>query len=240
MAPTARTYALGDLCANGFSRFVVIGFLTSAFCVSSARGWADPIVVTSGFLAQHTSDPLVFRFVAPGLDVNGFSNNLFDLPGEFGVFRTCCRSGEPIDMSARVSRQLDDGVNVMFGGISYAQVWWGGELRFDAPSVMMPPTVSPTTLVQVPFALSGQLIAFATSTLSGTPLFATSLAGAGVASLGFLLPTGTPDLVGIGDLDYEISVSAPAPTPEPASLILLGSGLAVAGIRRWRRRRPNV
>jgi len=175
--------------------------------------------VTSGFLAQHTSDPLIFRSVGPGLNLNGFDNHLSALSEEFGVFWTCCHFGEPIDMSARVSRQLGDGVNVMFSGVSYAQVWRGGELRFDAPSVTLPAALTVNTL-EAPFVLSGQLSAFATPARTGTPLFSTGLVGAGVASLGLLHVDGG-DLVGIGDLDYTINASAPTPTPEPTTLTLL-------------------
>jgi hypothetical protein len=179
----------------------------------------------------HTSDPLDFRFFGDGFDLNGFDNDLSTLEAEFGPFRTCCHLGQPVDLSARVSQELGNGQNVRFNGVTYSEVFWGGELRFDAPSVTMPGEFSQTPLVS-PFTLSGTLIAFATPALTGTPLFSADLVGSGLASVGF-----TPSPGAMGDLDY--TISAVAPTPEPASLLLLGSGVAIAGVRRWRNRRQS-
>ena len=47
-------------------------------------------------------------------------------------------------------------------------------------------------------------------------------------------PSANGDTVGYDNVEF--APAAPTPVPEPASLVLLGTGLIGAGVRRYRRR----
>jgi hypothetical protein len=213
-----------------------IGFLISAFCLSPPAASADPIVVTSGGFGLHTNDPTFWTFAGDGFVLRGGSDNLPGIGSEFREFQTCCRLGEPVDFSAHITRSTTIGElhgrdPVRFNGVSYSQVFWTGDLRFDAPPVVIPAGLSRSTDLTAPFTFSGQLSAFADPSRSGAPLFSTTLVGTGQATFGVLVFQ--PGRPGIGDLDFVFGPSA-SPVPEPATFVLLSTGFAAAIVRRRR------
>jgi hypothetical protein len=75
----------------------------------------------------------------------------------------------------------------------------------------------------VGFTFAGQLAAFTTASLTGTPVFAEQLMGSGTAEVILDLPVGRVEgLASLSDLDYTFTA-----VPEPSTLLLLGSGFVV-------------
>ena len=190
-------------------------------------------MIRSGALSLGTEDPLGFKIAGDGFLFSGADFDLPNLGEEFGQFRSCCTPGQPVNMSAHVT-DPGSGVGAQFGGATYAQVFWSGQLDFVAPSVVMP-AFGTTDLLSAPFTMSGTLSAFLTPDFTGAPLFSANLTGQGRVDTGLLGPfqNGTQ---GVGDISYTFASASPTPTPEPASLLLLGLG--ICGMAVAHRRRP--
>src|SRR4029077_19241948 len=88
---------------------------------------------------------------------------------------------------------------------------------------------------QTTFVMNGHLEGYANRNQTG-PLFALAVTGSGAASAGpyrvsnnnlwFSPPS--------GDVGFTFSTANPSPTPEPATMVLLASGIVIAGARRFR------
>jgi hypothetical protein len=87
----------------------------------------------------------------------------------------------------------------------------------------------------LPFEFSGLLLAFANPN-DVEPVFSRQLVGSGTATASFFPVSGEDNLFQLlsEGLQYRFEATA-APVPEPTSMLLLGTGLALAGVGRWRR-----
>lgn len=92
-------------------------------------------------------------------------------------------------------------------------------------------TYGPRT-IEVPFRAEGAFRSGYPNEVSG------SFFGSGRATVDFATNTftGVPEWTPV-EVRYVFDAPSPVPVPEPASMILLGTGLAGVGVRRWRRRR---
>ena len=195
---------------------------------------AEPIVITSGL------------FVVPGLydrdlmiQGAGFSADVgFSSLSPVSAYQQCrisCEPGTTIGLHAYA-----DGLDVRgdvtylgesFGVGSASQRFYGNMVVEFTGEAVLPPLVGPTAEVTAPFLFEGSILAPTTSTLPrGT------LTGGGLATL--VLRAQPVPSFGPGwtfeRLEY-LFIADPSVGPEPASMLLVGSGLAILFKRRRRR-----
>ena len=107
---------------------------------SATAALADPLVVTSGRLVQSFEGPF-YRFHGRGSDLNGSRSGTI----ESTFAPTCfdpCRAGAIVDFgfTTHPDQFLGSGP-ATFGGTSYAEVFYRGDLSFEGPSVRFPNTL---------------------------------------------------------------------------------------------------
>jgi hypothetical protein len=204
--------------------------VTLLFGTTSA---ADPIAVTSG-IATLTDEPGHFRVAGDNFDLGGLWP-AFALSGTFW-FHQCppnsCALGSELDFGTTTYGLAHpesplfpaDGAGEV-NGVKYPQLFYQGEFTFTGPDVVLPVVVDPDGPLRIrgPFTFTGQLAAFTTASLTGTPVFAEQLMGSGTAEVILDLPVGRVEgLASLSDLDYTFTA-----VPEPSTLLLLGSGFVV-------------
>jgi PEP-CTERM motif len=215
--------------------------------LSAGVAFAEPVVVTSGLFEITGDNPPFFRF---------FGDDGFELSGIFATvasspFLTClagCAPGSELNMNTVAGGTSGSGsLGFATGAIIDGTVFYPpfalspespvltGTLRFESPTVIVPPQQDDALFllnITVPFTLTGDVTGFAHDDLDATTaLFRFGLVGHGSARLSMVKFDGALDE---GKLEYTFAAAAD-PVPEPATIFLLGTGLAGAGLRRYRR-----
>ena len=201
---------------------------------------ADPIAVTSGFVA-FTDEPGAFRVAGDGFDVAiGFFPQV--VSGTFWHDRCVsgCAAGTTVDFGTTTYTfsQSFQGVGGTVNGIDYPELFRGGELTFTGPTVVLPSVFpepgSPGPLLLGEFTFRGNVSLFTTESRTGPPVFSSELTGRGTARV-FGAPISS-DLFQVDDLEYTF-----APIPEPSTLTMLVPGvIGVATVLRRRRSRAKA
>ena len=232
------TGALGRRCL----RLAGVAVLSLASTVASSS--AEPIRVTAGFFISPEDGPPGFSFEGDGLRLSGFLPVVTASPRDLCL--PGCAPGTAVNMSTvagtdtgAASFTLGTSPGALLHGMEFGdlgqfepRLGLAGMMRFDAPTVVLPPFESPEA-VKVPFAFTAAVTGFAVEDAAlAVPLFNATLVGQGTATLEFL--------EGFGGKFYEPYVTytfsaTPDPIPEPGTLLLLATGVAM-GARHWRRR----
>ena len=209
---------------------------------------ADPVIVQSGGFSVDFGDPATpWRF--GGADFS-FAFHIQEFGSEYiGPFACrvpSCVLGSPIDLSTRYQDLYGVGDSTaigfrgtppaVFGGVTYPTLYYTGDISFDTALA----TVSQGRVEQ-PFTFSGHIGAFTNPSLTGPPVFDADLLGTGIALAVFgrvlLPPDAPPDRVGVLAISYSFT-TGDAVVPEPSTIVLVGSMLGAAALRRRDRRGP--
>jgi hypothetical protein len=219
-------------------RIVVAAVL--AWLGSSGLALAEPISITSGVISL-TRDPTTsVPMTLSGTDgVRSFAfNGLLEGDLSYGA-HTCDPCGATAtDFSIAIPAFSASHGDVTYGSESYTveRVFDDGELHVfilgRAPLPPSPPAVGDVATVTAPFTMTGALFP-----PFGSGGRANTLVGSGVATLELFVDSsgsqGPAWTFHSGE--YRFTAADPGPVPEPATILLCGSGLAFAALRRRRK-----
>jgi hypothetical protein len=206
------------------------GFLPAFLlaCTVAIDAHADPVQITSGFLESiGLFDTADFEFVGADFFVQGGAE-----PGVIGPELTCfpCTAGDTIVLNTNYGGTIGSGTATV-AGTSYQQVTFTGGLMFQSASITAPLVAGDFTVTQ-PFTFSGNLLGFLNyNTPNEQMVINELLTGHGVTTAAFTQTPGqqTP-LFSFQSVRYDFT--SDAAVPEPATLLLFGSGLGAAYLRK--------
>jgi hypothetical protein len=214
-------------------------FLLLSFALLAHPASADPLRITSGaFLFDIEGDMFTFRGDGFALETTAlaiYTTNVFPGRCDNAPFGFCTEAeGSLSDWSFRTDgEQLLGTGNAALDGVNATDVDFVGTMQVNA----VPTRVSSGGALEFTFVAPFSFNAMIRGTQGGDELFARQFTGNGQFRVRYEQVFGQPGFVmrnaDADTLFYEFSA---APVPEPGTLLLLGSGIAAAMVRRRRRR----
>ena len=210
---------------------ITVSLVALSGLASPARSAAEPIQITAGALQM---GPVGGTLTLVGGDRFTFEGGVSIVGGVFGPRISCspCAPGAPISLAALWLGNDLPGTATL-DGMTYSGV---GGLTADRAtgiaeftgSAVAPPLQGLTATVVAPFAFQGQFF-FPVS--GGTSRLSESLIGGGTATIGLFRSVETiPWSYQSARYEFE----GVDPIPEPGTLLLVGTALAGAALRRRR------
>jgi len=211
-------------------------FLLLPFALLAQPGSADPLRITSGaFLFDIEGDTFTFNgngFALATTDFGIYTANIFPARCGNAPFSFCEEAeGSLSDWSFRsAGEQLLGRGSAVLDGVHATNVDFVGTVRTDA----VPTRVSSGGALEFEFAAPFSFEATIRGIQSGQELFARQFIGTGAFHVRYEQVTSHPGFV-MRNADADtLFYTFSAPTPEPGTLMLLGSGLVGAAMRRRR------
>jgi hypothetical protein len=190
---------------------------------------ADPVVITSGVITAQS--------ILLGDAVVRLEGDTFSLQGRFsdggtGICFPCLPGIYTFGMFW--GGDMGSGSGTVNGAL-YPSLWFAGTGFTVRGSATLPPDGPSRFSLTFPFSVvAGSTIWGYSDSQRTNQVFTLDVTGSGTTEMTVGRPESGPQLYTTQALSFTFGPS-PAPTPEPASLLLLGTGLVGAIVRRARR-----
>lgn len=207
-------------------------FMTAAI-ILPGTATAEPIAITNGYVeSEIISGRSQLHFEGDGFLLTAWVEALVSTLGQLC---TPCAPGTTLDLGAVNGGSRAAG-SALVDGVAYPEIFFDGMTgTFSSPSFQI--TGAGDVTVSRDFTFSGIVSGYLLNpwVTASDPVFTKSLSGQGTATATFLYNDADIPLFWPSSLRYDFTDAAPV--PEPATLVLFGTGAAIAAQRRRRAQR---
>lgn len=167
---------------------------------STAR--ADSAVITSGLISMFWDGSL------SGIDLQGDATHL--IAEDMSVPPQSFQAGDIADLSRAVGTSVGHPVTVTVNGTTYSSVWVRAEFSVSATPFVVPhEPIGRSKFFSTPIAMTGEFAGFSDQAMTNQ-VFAVSLSGRGVASIGPMISVpGDTFIMRSGGMNYIFAGSVP-------------------------------